>query len=84
MIRKIIAGVQAAYIAIISATAEVLSGTSLHPIRIENRRSWRGATFIEYALLAAVAVGIIAFFQSQLRDIAGTLIDRIRGGVQGG
>jgi len=81
MIRKIIANAQAAYIAIISATAEVLSGTSLQPIRIENPRGRRGATFIEYALLAAVAVAIIAVFRTQLGSIIGRLINDISNGI---
>lgn len=41
----------------------------------------RGVTFIEYALLAGIAVAIAAIFRSQLTDIFTTLLDRINGGV---
>lgn len=81
MIRKIIANAQAAYIAIVCAATEAVSGSPLQPIRIENPRGRRGATFIEYALLAAVAVAIIAVFRTQLGTIIGRLINNISDGI---
>jgi len=60
--------------------AITLGGARLQPLRIETRRSRRGATFIEYALLAGVAVAITFLLREQLKDLVTTVITGVRGG----
>lgn len=60
--------------------AITLSGARLQPLRIETRRNRRGATFIEYALLAGVAVAVTFL----LRDRLLILVDKVVSGVSGG
>lgn len=48
-------------------------------------RTRRAATFIEYGLLVAVAVGIILFiFREQFEEIVGTLLDRLECAIDSG
>lgn len=41
----------------------------------------RGVTFIEYALLAAIAVFIAWLFRTQLQSIFTSLLSKLRGGI---
>lgn len=60
--------------------AITLGGARLQPLRIETRRTRRAATFIEYALLAGVAVAVTFLLRNQLL----TLVERVVSGVTGG
>jgi Flp pilus assembly pilin Flp len=45
-------------------------------------RSRRAATFVEYALLAAVALVIFVVFRTQLSSMFSSLMDRLRTALQ--
>ena len=45
------------------------------------RRTRRAATFIEYALLAGVAVVVITLFRGQLKIFMQSMIDKINGAL---
>lgn len=60
--------------------AITLGGARLQPLRIETRRTRRAATFIEYALLAGVAVAVTFLLRNQLL----TLVDKVITGVGNG
>lgn len=62
------------------ATAVATAATpAVHPapalVRVRSRRA---ATFVEYALLAAVALAIFVIFRSQLSSMFSSLMDRLR------
>ena len=44
----------------------------------------RGAGFLEYALLGAVAIVLFVIFRDQLSGVMETLINRVRNAVNGG
>jgi Flp pilus assembly pilin Flp len=46
-------------------------------------RTRRAATFIEYALLAGIALVLFFLFRSQLSNIFGDLFDRISDAISG-
>lgn len=54
--------------------AITLSGARLQPLRIETRRNRRGATFIEYALLAGAALVLVVILRNRLESIIRTLL----------
>lgn len=49
--------------------------------RYQARMATRGVTFIEYALLAAIAVVVGFLFRSQLTSMFTTLLNNISGGL---
>lgn len=60
--------------------AITLGGARLQPLRIETRRSRRGATFIEYALLAGVAVAVTFLLRNQLLTLVDSVVGRVTDG----
>jgi len=60
--------------------AITLSGARLQPLRIETRRNRRGATFIEYALLAGVAVAVTWLLKDQLLNLVEGVINGVTDG----
>lgn len=50
-------------------------------VRYQTRMTTRGVTFIEYALLAAIAVVVGFLFRSQLTGMFTTLLGKISGGL---
>lgn len=60
----------------------IIGGVEAAPalVRVGTRRH-RAATFIEYALLAAVALAVVVIFRTQLSSIFSGLMDRLRSAV---
>ncbi len=50
-------------------------------LRVETARRSRGATFIEYALLAAVALVVVVIFRTQLSSIFTSLMNNLRSAI---
>lgn len=66
-----------AFAARTAATMHVLGGA----LRARTATAPRGVTFIEYALLAAVAVVIGVIFKTQLSGAFNDILGRIKNGV---
>lgn len=47
------------------------------PTQLTARRPVRGATFVEYAILAAIAVGIGYIFRTQLGNVFNSVFDQV-------
>lgn len=60
--------------------AITLGGARLQPLRIETRRTRRAATFIEYALLAGVAVAVTFLLREQLLALVRSVIKGVTDG----
>lgn len=65
------------------AYLQVAISSLVAPLRRQTLVSARGVTFIEYALLAAIAVIIAALFRSQLVGVFESLFGRVGRGLNG-
>jgi Flp pilus assembly pilin Flp len=66
------------YTTLIAFITRLCGFTTPTAIRVPVARRGRGATFIEYALLAAVALVVVVIFRTQLSSIFTSLMDRLR------
>lgn len=69
------------YITVISFLQRLVTGATLQPAVVPVRRSRRAATFIEYALLASVALILVVIFRTQLSSIFTSLMNNLRGAI---
>lgn len=74
--------IQQLYITIATFLNRLVGGdaVALQPARVSTRRG-RAATFIEYALLAAVALVVVVIFRTQLTSIFTSLMDNLRDAI---
>jgi Flp pilus assembly pilin Flp len=67
------------YIAVVNQLQALFAPRQVALVHV--RRTRRAATFIEYALLAGVAVVVITLFRGQLSSFMSSMVDKINGAL---
>lgn len=65
----------------LAALLVALQGSSVSMLARRHVRSTRAVTFIEYAILAAIAVVIGILFRTQLSSLFNRLFERLNGAI---